>query len=88
MHTWNEPPSAACRYGVEAAGRGTSAVVEGMKFDSNYKGQTDAAHAAKLRFDKGKMGGRLHSIRGSVGPKRSGPITPIASEVRRCLQAF
>ena len=63
---------------MEAAGRDTRVVIEGMTFDNNRKGKTDSRHTAKLRVEKVEKDGRLHAIRGGDGPKRSGPITSIA----------
>lgn len=77
---------------MEAVGRDTRVAVDTMTFDGNHKGDTDARHTAKLRFEKVETEGRLRGIalRGGAWPKRSGALTssvPVRSPPHQCSTA-
>lgn len=59
---------------MEASGKDTKVVVEGLMFDGNRKGNTDSRASAKIKMDNRDIVPRLMAIRGGVGPQRSGPI--------------
>ena len=77
---------------MEAAGRGTRVSVDTMTFDGNQKGDTDARHTAKLRFEKVETEGRLRGIavRGGAGTRRSSAFTssvPVRFPPHQCSTA-